>query len=291
VLRARLDPEVGAAVLKALEAAAEVLYEQKKSQDEQGDGVPVAQRRADALGLVAEAALAGGLDPGTRGDRLQVVVHVDEEVLKDPSKPGMSMLEDGGDVSAETSRRLACDAGKVVMTHDAEGKILDVGRRTRTIPTRIRRALTHRDQSCRFPGCGRKYCEAHHLEHWANGGETSLENLALLCRYHHRAVHEEGYRIERSSDGDLHFFHPSGWEIPFVPPAVALTRDPLEALSTRLVEEGVSIDAKTGFPTWEGGPLDLSAAIDGLRQRGRARDRCGPSSASIPEHDRPHISH
>ena len=179
------------------------------------------------------------------------------------------MLEDGTDVSAETSRRLACDAGKVVMKHDAEGKILDVGRRTRTIPTAIRRALTSRDESCRFPGCGSKHCEAHHLKHWANGGETSLDNLVLLCRRHHRAVHEEGYRIERAVDGELRFFRPQGWEIPFVPPPPRLFRDPLEELSTLLDEEGVSIDSKTGFPRWDGGRLDLALAIDGMWHIGR----------------------
>ncbi len=143
VLRARLDPEVGAAVLKALEAAEQVLYDRaRETKDERGDGVPLQQRRADALGLVAESALTNGMDTGTRADRLQVVVHVDEQVLTDPDAPGVSMLEDGTDVSAETSRRLSCDAGKVVMKHDAEGNILDVGRRTRTIPTPIRRALT-----------------------------------------------------------------------------------------------------------------------------------------------------
>ena len=209
VLRARLDPEVGAAVLKALEAAEQALFErERETRDEPGETVPLHQRRADALGLVAESALDGGLDKGTRADRLQVVVHVDEQVLEDPSRPGLSMLEDGTDVSAETSRRLACDAGKVVMKHGAQGEILDVGRRTRTIPTAIRRALTVRDMGCRFPGCASTYCEAHHLKHWADGGETSLDNLLLLCRHHHRAVHEEGFRIECGEDGELRFFRP-----------------------------------------------------------------------------------
>ncbi|MGB5389973.1 MAG: HNH endonuclease, partial [Thermoanaerobaculia bacterium] len=195
-----------------------------------------------------------------------VVVHVDEEVLKDPTQSGVSMLEDGTDVSAETSRRLGCDTGKVVMQRDSEGKILDVGRRTRTIPTAIRRALTARDEGCQFPGCGLKYCEAHHLKHWANGGKTSLDNLVLLCRRHHRAVHEEGYQIEHASNGELRFLRPEGWEIPTVPPPTRLFRDPLEELSTLLVEEGVSIDASTGFPTWDGGRLDLNWAIQGYRQ-------------------------
>jgi hypothetical protein len=267
VLRARLDPEAGAAVLKALEEAEQVLYDkERETKDERGDGVPVGQRRADALGLVAESALASGLDKGTRGDRLQVVVHVDSQVLEDPSQPGVSMLEDGTDVSAETSRRLSCDAGKVVMQHDSEGNILDVGRRTRTIPTAIRRALTARDEGCQFPGCGLKYCEAHHLKHWANGGKTSLDNLVLLCRRHHRAVHEEGYQIEHAFNGELRFLRPEGWEIPTVPPPTRLFRDPLEELSTLLDEEGVSIDANTGFPTWNGERLDLNWAVQGYRQ-------------------------
>ncbi|MGB7489150.1 MAG: DUF222 domain-containing protein, partial [Thermoanaerobaculia bacterium] len=255
------------AVLKALEEAEQVLYDkERETKDERGDGVPVGQRRADALGLVAESALASGLDKGTRGDRLQVVVHVDSQVLEDSSQPGVSMLEDGTDVSAETSRRLGCDTGKVVMQRDSEGKILDVGRRTRTIPTAIRRALTARDEGCQFPGCGLKYCEAHHLKHWANGGKTSLDNLVLLCRRHHRAVHEEGYQIEHASNGELRFLRPEGREIPFVPPPPFLPEDPIRSLSTLLVEDGVSVDAATGFPRWDGGSLDLNWAIQGYRQ-------------------------
>ncbi len=178
----------------------------------------------------------------------------------------MPWLREGTDVSAETSRRLACDAGMVVMKHDSDGKILDVGRRTRTIPTAIRRALTVRDEGCQFPGCGLKYCEAHHVKHWADGGETSLDNLVLLCRHHHRAVHEEGYTIQRSSDGELKFLRPQGWEIPYVPPPPPLPQDPFEELSVLLEGEDISIDASTGFPTWEGGPLDLGWAIEGYRQ-------------------------
>jgi len=267
VLKARLAPEVGAAVLKALEAAEQVLYDrERETKNERGDGVPLRQRRADALGLVAENALSNDVDKGTRADRLQVVVHVDEEVLEDPDAPGVSMLEDGTDVSAETSRRLSCDAGKVVMKHDSEGKILNVGRRTRTIPTAIRRALTVRDEGCQFPGCGLKFCEAHHLKHWANGGETSLDNLVLLCRRHHRAVHEEGYRIEHTAGGELRFFRPQGWEIPSVPPPPPLVEDPLAELESLLDEEGISIDAHTGFPRWHGESLDLNWAVEGYRQ-------------------------
>src|SRR5207237_10692075 len=114
----------------------------------------MAQQQADALALVAETALHHGIDPGTSGERYQVVVHVDAPVLADPDAPGQSLLEDGTPVPAETSRRLACDATRVVMRHDADGRVTEVGARTRTIPTALRRVLQHRARGRRFPGCG-----------------------------------------------------------------------------------------------------------------------------------------
>ncbi|HVR28712.1 MAG TPA: DUF222 domain-containing protein [Thermoanaerobaculia bacterium] len=162
------------------------------------------QKRADAMGLVAESALAAGLDPGSRGDRFLVVVHVDGEVLAadgpaqrpaptpdgenpcecrgGPPCPPVWLSRDIPDVSAETSRRLACEASRVTVRHDREGRVLDVGRKTRAIPPAMRRALSVRDGGCRFPGCGLKLCDAHHVEHWADGGATRLDNLLLLCR-------------------------------------------------------------------------------------------------------------
>jgi hypothetical protein len=161
------------------------------------------QQQADALALLAETALHHGIDPGAPGERYQVVVHVDAPVLADAEHPGQSVLEDGVRVSSETSQRLACDASRVVMRHDGEGNLLEVGARTRTIPPALRRALQHRDQGCRFPGCHARFAQGHHIRHWAHGGPTTLSNLALLCRRHHRAVHEEGYQIERQADGEL----------------------------------------------------------------------------------------
>jgi len=82
------------------------------------------------------------------------------------------------------------------MTHDARtGTILSVGRKTRTVPPALRRALDYRDRGCRFPGCGRRYTDAHHVRHWADGGETSLSNTLLLCRHHHRLVHEGSWQV------------------------------------------------------------------------------------------------
>ena len=128
-------------VCRALDAAAEQLRQEAKDAETQNvEEASPARRRADALGLLAESALAATLDPGTAGDRYQVVVHVDPETLRE-------------NVSAETSRRLACDAGKVLMRHDAAGAILDVGRKTRTISPALRRALASRDRHCHCPGC------------------------------------------------------------------------------------------------------------------------------------------
>src|SRR5207247_6325549 len=142
----------------------------------------MAQQQADALALVAETALHHGIDPGNAGDRYQVVVHVDAPVLADTDAPGQSVLEDGTHVSAETSRRLACDASRVVMRHEADGHVVELGARTRTIPPALRRALDHRDRGCRFAGCGVRFAQVHHIRHWARGGRRTLSTLALLCR-------------------------------------------------------------------------------------------------------------
>ena len=222
------------------------------------------QQRADALGLLAEAALHHGLDPGAPGERYQVVVHVDAAVLADPEAPGQSVLDGGTHVPAETAQRLACDATRVIMRHDPDGRIVEVGARTRTIPPAIRRALHHRDRGCRFPGCGLPFGQGHHIRHWAHGGPTTLSNLAMLCRRHHRAVHEEGYRVERHSDGALSFRRPDGRLLPDVPPAPAVPCDPSRALQAKNEASGLRLHARTACPGWQGERLDVGWAIDVL---------------------------
>src|SRR5256884_9405115 len=209
-VRGRLTPEVGALLMQALAAARETLYQQARLRngdvaDVSADTPTMGQQQADALALLAETALHHGIDPGTPGERYQVVVHVDVKVLADADAPGQSVLEGGARVPAETAQRLACDASRVVMRHDRDGRITEIGARTRTIPPALRRALQHRDRGCRFPGCGRSFGQGHHIRHWAHGGPTTLSNLALLCRRHHRAVHEEGFQVERQADGELCF--------------------------------------------------------------------------------------
>src|SRR2546430_1764967 len=267
VFRGRLAPEVGAVLVRALAAARETLYQRTRATHD--DDVPeetptMAQQQADALALVAETALHHGIDPGTPGERYQVVVHVDVPVLADPDAPGQSVLEDGTHVPAETSRRLACDATRVVMQHDVNGRVTEVGARTRTIPPALRRALQHRDRGCRFPGCARAFGQGHHLRHWAHGGPTTLSNLALLCRRHHRAVHEEGYQVERLPDGTLQFRRPNGHPLPDVPPPAAVPEDPIKALREHHDAQGLRVTARTGCPSWLGEGLNVGWAIDVL---------------------------
>ncbi len=407
VVRGRLSPEVGAVVRRALEAACD----QARGADAPaaaagGDAVPgaeaapgaeveapsLAQRQADALGVIAECALSGGLDRGTAGDRYQVVVHVDADALTEApdvpagtsetaasgsaprdgghaskgspaaasaSEPGdrrthasegtpaaasgsqghggssgvpagtsatallvpvrrgadqearavtvrrepgpfmgqantrdraaqspagstpcpgprraasspagrrQTVLDEAGGIhiSAETARRLACDAAMVGMRHGPGGEILDVGRRTRTISPALRRALHARDRQCRFPGCRNVRVDAHHIRHWAHGGATALDNLVLLCRRHHRAVHEEGFRITLDAAGDLAFVQPDGRPLPEAPAPPDWTGRPLAPVRARLERDGVSIDADTLTPDWRGERLDLDWVIHQL---------------------------
>ena len=260
-VRGRLTPEAGALLLRALDAARETLYRKRTPVDE---APTVPQQQADALALLAETALHHELDPGAPGERYQVVVHVDADVLADADQPGQSVLEDGARVSAGTSQRLACDASRVVMRHDADGQVVEIGARTRTIPPALRRALHHRDRGCRFPGCGVRIGEGHHIRHWARGGPTTLSNLAMLCRRHHRAVHEEGYQITREAGGALVFYRPDGRSIPDVPDPPALTRDPMDVLRNANVAHGVTVDSHTSTPGWLGERLDVGWAIDVL---------------------------
>jgi 5-methylcytosine-specific restriction endonuclease McrA len=279
VLRGRLEPEVGALLMQALAAARETLYQRGRVPagevghgDVSAETPTMAQRQADALALIAETALHQGLDPGAPGERYQVVVHVDAPVLAEPDQPGQSVLEEGARVSSETSRRLACDASRVVMRHDEDGRVVEIGARTRTIPPALRRALHHRDGGCRFPGCGVSNGQGHHLRHWAHGGPTTLTNLALLCRRHHRAVHEEGYQVARGPDGTLRFRRPDGRPLPEVPPPASVPGDPVKELRACHDAFGLRLDARTACAGWLGERLDVGWAIDVLHPRAqRAR--------------------
>ena len=392
VIRGRLAPEAGAAVLRALDAASEQLRtEAADAPEEDAPEASSEQRRADALGRVAEAALSAQLDPGTAGDRYQVVLHVDaatlaldaaaaqgadhpayvpagtssvvrptaagrtaairqpggdaaagvggpqgaagdsvdsaptgaastggEHVPAGTRRPagadgsglddarcsrrsssesaaaggadgpsldaaaraahgGQAVLEDAGGlrVSTETAQRLACDAGRVVMTHGAAGQVLGVGRKARTIPPALRRALAARDRRCRFPGCTARRCDAHHVRHWAHGGATRLDNLVQLCRRHHRAVHEGGLRVTFDDAGAVRFTRAGGRPLPEVPEPPRWTGAALAPVDARLAAAGTAIGPGAALPAWTGERLDLGWAMSVLW-----RPRASPTGAA-----------
>lgn len=279
VIRGRLTPEQGAVVQRALEAAGDRLWRESRDAapaQTVAEETTIGQRRADALVLLAESALAGELDGGSAGDRYQVVLHVESVGDEaDAALPALnhSVVECGDrvvDVSAETSARLACDAAVVVMQADPDGSALDVGRKTRTVPPAIRRALHARDTSCRFPGCTARRCDAHHIVHWADGGPTSLSNLVLLCRRHHRLLHEGGHTVH-SSEREFVFVGATGRVVEAVPTAPSWTRSAtLELAEDRTCSWLCELPADdrgepTTPPTWDGTPFDLPYIIDAVR--------------------------
>jgi len=211
--------------------------------------------------LIADTLLAQGAADRSGGDRYQVVVHVDAEALRDEAGASRCELDGGRPVAAETARRLACDASLVGMI-ESGGRTLGVGRKTRSIPPALRRALRSRDGGCRFPGCSRRRgVDAHHIQHWAHGGGTDLTNLVQLCRRHHRLLHEGGFGLERRSGGELVFRRPDGRRIPRVP---AAARGDHEALRSRHGRERLEIGPSTCASGWHGERLDLGLGVDAL---------------------------
>ncbi len=144
------------------------------------------------------------------------------------------------------------------------GQILSVGRKTRTIPPPIRRALEFRDQGCRFPGCTSRHCDAHHIEHWADGGETKLSNLVLLCRRHHRLLHEGGFSVRMAEDGAVQFFDPRGRPIEKTPALPPVGDDAARELIEHLEDAGILITGKESMPAWDGRPMDLRYVMESL---------------------------
>jgi hypothetical protein len=223
-------------------------------------------RHADAMERVAENFLAGAKHESSGGDRFLINIHTEIETLKVNGEGGESELEDKGHVSAETSRRMACDCSVVHWQDNEAGEPLNIGRKTRSIPPAIRRALKRRDGGCRFPGCScSRFVDAHHIHHWADGGETSMDNLLLLCRRHHRLLHEEGFSIDRSADGNINFNSPDGTTIP--PGPDTRFRGNVLALTDQNRELGLNITSNTSVPEWYGEKMDHSLAVLGLIQR------------------------
>ncbi len=261
VLSGRLAPEDGALFLRALEAARDSLWQRDREEEGGGSAEPRTPTNAEAVVAVADAALTREDANRTGGERYQVVVHVDGATLSGEGDRGCA-LDDGPAVAPETARRLSCDSSLVRIVEQG-GEALDVGRKTRTIPPSLRRALKARDRGCRFPGCeNHRFVDAHHVRHWSQGGATSIDNLMLLCRRHHRLVHEGGYAVECLPRGRLRFRDQRGSPVPSVP------RPPRGGLD-RLVERNLHSGRAIGPETCLGGTgerMDLSYAVDALLQ-------------------------
>jgi hypothetical protein len=204
-LVAKLTPEDAAVVQAALESITGSQPVPAATDDGVNDPADDrwAARRADAFVAMCEDVLAGGAgNLVTSSAARQVVVHVDVGVLTGDSSEGRCFVEGGSPLSAGAARRIGCDT-EVVGVIERGGLPFDVGRKQRIVPDRLRLALHVRDRFCRFPGCGvpAHRTEAHHHEHWALGGETNLDNLLLLCGFHHRRHHDGAYRIRKTVDG------------------------------------------------------------------------------------------
>jgi Domain of unknown function (DUF222)/HNH endonuclease len=163
------------------------------------------QRRADALVELASRQLQAGDLPGGHGQRPHITVSATAATLRGDAGSPPGELTGAGPVSIPTTQRVACDAVVTEVELEGDGHPLTVGRASRVVPAAIRAALMARDRGCGFPGCDRprEWTDAHHLVHWANGGETSVANLVLLCRRHHRLVHEAGWQLSRAAEGGL----------------------------------------------------------------------------------------
>jgi hypothetical protein len=249
---------------------------------------------ADALVELAESYLEHGCENSSTADPYQVMVHVSAETLKadggdrdgsaETSASGaadervsaetwdlfhthFSYLEDGPHVSAETSRRIGCDASIIQVLEDEKGEPLSIGRKSRVIPPAMRRALKARDDGCRFPGCThRHFIDGHHIRHRADGGETSMRNLVLLCRFHHRLVHERGFGCERTDDGRIVFTNPAGTEIARSCHLPAIPIDSDIFVYVRKALDGVELDPQACVSKWEGEKIDWRLAVGHLYQ-------------------------
>jgi len=216
-LRVRRDPSRGTMTITVelpLEAGELIDKALDKARDDSASAGPEfandswPARQADALVTMANDYLTGQHEVSTSSaEHYQVTVHVDRAALV--AGHGRSGLP------IESVKRLCCNSETVLIVEDQDGEPLNVGRKSRTVPTAIKRALWVRDKGCTFPGCTHKrFVDAHHIQHWSAGGETSLDNLMLLCTRHHRLVHEGGFAIAKDYLDRWYFKRADGRAVP-----------------------------------------------------------------------------
>ena len=273
-----LCPDDGRVLTKALELAAKQLHAERGNQ---GPETTREQLLADALVVMASSFLATGRAEGTGTDDYRTVVFSDDTAINPHPAPcddgghcgeagearreaPRAHLEGGAMLSAETIRRIWCDT-TVTRLELRAGVIVAISEPTRTISAALRRALGLRDSQCRFPGCCAKRVDAHHLRYRRHQGPTTLENLLLLCRFHHRLVHEGGYTIGRSADGELRFYDPRGRQLHNRSALVA--NDGADALRRRHRDLGIDINPDTITGNHAGDRLDLDYAVSVLTRQ------------------------
>jgi Domain of unknown function (DUF222)/HNH endonuclease len=247
-------------------------------------------------GLLAESFLEHGPGALNGGDRNLVTVHVAAETLRH-KEAGCCEIEEGPSIGAETARRLACDSSVVAIIENEGGEPLNAGRKTRTISSPLRRFLNARDRGCRFPGCtNTRWVDAHHIHHWANGGETKPSNLVSLCRFHHRAVHEGRVRVVRCElpvhrsgagcsatsahngqrrtdnclrdDGAIRFMQADGQSFESVAPDHLHPFDWTQ-LPTEHEMRGIHVNERTAMTRWAGESMDYGLAVEVLLHQAR----------------------
>jgi len=228
---------------------------------QQEDATKRAFNRADALVTLAQSYLRG-----ERPDRapIDITLTIPVDGLRGEATDPVEVGElDESFISREAVRRLSCDAGVVEVLEDEHGQVLSVGRKRRTISGALKRALCKRDKTCTFPGCtNRIYLEGHHIKHWADGGETSLINISMICSFHHRHVHEYRYTIELGPDQRPQFRDPRGRLVAAVP--ARSTAPDLGWPRLRAVNEPLAISAETIACEWDGSRVDHGAIVGHL---------------------------
>jgi len=271
VIKGRFPAEQGALIVKALEMAVESRYSENAECDvsaETSEPTPISTRRADSLAEVAETYMNAEPVPNSTADRYQVVVHISNRIenLSDDSDFD-ACIENGPHVSAETSRRIACDSSVLGIKEGKDGEPLAIGRKTRSIPPAMRRALRIRDEGCRFPGCTNdRFVDGHHIKHWADGGETNLDNLVLLCRHHHHLVHEGGFSCEKNGSGEVVFRDQRRVPLATWAPQPRISDEDIKDwLDREFFDKG--IDADTCRSQWYAGErMDWNLAVSNLFQ-------------------------
>lgn len=277
VIRGRLCPEEGAVVERALQRVVESMPAPPRPQatveDPPGDVIDhYGARKADGLAQMAREYLAAESQDQRTATLPEVVLHVDFDALAGAGSDDCH-LDNGVALAPDTALRLACDAAVVPLIQDAKGNPLSVGRRTRSIPVGLRRALRARDKGCRFPGCTRnRYLQGHHVHHWSKGGETSISNTLYLCHFHHKLVHEGGYGVTRDGD-DFVFYSPEG--TPVIPNPTA-SRSHSGTVESENARNGVTVEPYGLFSGWDGERMRLEYVMGALAE---AYEKAGMADA------------